>query len=156
MRRAVARKVRRPESLRIGRHRYKIARLSGRGAPTELGYIGLTVAEHHGSIEAVSRVTTLTLPDELYRALLAAKRRRRESMGTIIRRALDRELAPPPGGGASDQPGAQRRRPARRLPPSVLDWLDAPAGSFAHLEPRAGLQPTDWDPDAPDAGVDVD
>ncbi|TMA65492.1 MAG: ribbon-helix-helix protein, CopG family [Deltaproteobacteria bacterium] len=96
----------------------------------------------------VSRVTTLTLPDEVYRALVAARRRRGEPMAAIIRRALDRELKTERG----EAPGEGSRRRARRgerPPRSVLDWLRAPAGSFSHLDRQAAARATDWDPDAP-------
>jgi hypothetical protein len=98
----------------------------------------------------VSRVTTVTLPEDLHRTLVRRGKQRGESMASIIRRALDRELS------GTEEPtpprGARRRTP----PADVVQWLRAPPGAFGALFRDASVEPADWDADADDSGLDTD
>ncbi len=100
----------------------------------------------------MSRVTTITLPDRVHRALVRAGRRRGESMAAIVRRALGRELA------QVELSETAKRGVPKTLPRDVRVWLRSPPGSFAHLAlvRDQSHEPTDWDADATDAGLDAD
>ena len=104
----------------------------------------------HRYIGGVSRVTTVTLPEDLHRILVRRGKQRGESMAAIIRRALDREL----GGTEGPTPPSRARR--KTPPADVVQWLRAPPGAFCPLFRDASVEPADWDADGDDSGLDAD